>query len=94
MASNLLPSTLSFTSNGGSFAPHGIITVDDHGPYIVVANWIFMCIVVLTSITRLATRVKAFDSLGVDNIIIVIAAVSAYKLRSGHLSLCTVSQLY
>lgn len=53
-----------------------------------------MCIVVLTSITRLATRVKAFDSLGVDNIIIVIAAVSAYKLRSGHLSLCTVSQLY
>lgn len=77
MSSNTLPSTLSFTSNGGSFPPHGVITVNDHGPYVVVANWIFMCMMVLTVATRLGARVKSFDQAGIDNILILVAAVSS-----------------
>ena len=76
MSSNTLPATLSFSSNGGSFPPHGVITPNDHGPYVVVANWTFMCVMVLTVATRVGTRVKTINKLGIDNILIFAAAVS------------------
>ena len=77
MSSNTLPPSLSFSSNGGSFPPHGVITPDDHGPYVVVANWIMMCIMVLTVATRLGTRSRTIKKNGIDDILISIAAVSS-----------------
>lgn len=77
MSSNTLPSSLSFSSNGGSFPPHGVITPNDHGPYVVVANWIFMCVMMLTVAIRLGTRVQTIKNLGIDDILLFIAAVSS-----------------
>ena len=76
MASNILPSDLSFSSNGGSYPPHGVITTQDHGPYVVVTDWIFMCIMVLSVATRLGTRAKTLHQMDADNPLIFAAAVS------------------
>jgi hypothetical protein len=78
MASNILPSDLSFSSNGGSYPPHGLITAQDHGPYVVVADWIFMCIMVLSVATRLGTRARTLHRMDADNLLIVAAAVCTF----------------
>ena len=71
MSSGSLPPTLKFHNNGGTYPPHGNITLNDHGPYVVVTTWIFMCLSVLALCARLGTR----RNLGKDNIIITTAAV-------------------
>lgn len=71
MSSESLPEHLSFSGNGGSFPPHGRITADDHGPYVVITSWILMCVMVLTVVTRLGTRVKT----GKDSFVISVGAV-------------------
>ena len=72
MSSSNLPLTLSFHGNGGAYPPHGIATVNNHGPYVVVANWIMMCLMVLA----VAARVGSRWNLGKDNVVIFAAAVS------------------
>ncbi len=78
MASNILPSDLSFSSNGGSYPPHGVITAQDHGPSVVVADWIFMCIMVLSVATRLGTRARTLHRMDADNLLIEAAAVCTF----------------
>ena len=67
-----IPSTLRFHSNGGTYPPHGNITPYDHGAYVVVTAWIFMCFTVLSLLARLGTR----RALSKDNVVITVAAVS------------------
>ena len=71
MSSGSLPSTLVFHSNGGTYPPHGNITDNDHGPYVVVSIWIFECLAVLALLARLGTR----RHLGKDNVLITLATV-------------------
>lgn len=66
------PKELHFHSNGGTYPPHGLITANDHGPYVVVTTWIMMCLMSLALIARLATR----WNLAIDNLIITVAGVS------------------
>lgn len=56
MAEASLPNTLVFHGNGGSYPPHGIITASDHGPAVVVATWIMMCLMGLAVTARFGTR--------------------------------------
>ena len=72
MSSDSLPDQLIFHGNGGTYPPHGVITPDDHGPYVVVTTWIFTCLAVLSVIARFGTR----RSPDVDNIIVFVAIVS------------------
>ncbi|KAA6415435.1 MAG: hypothetical protein FRX48_00150 [Lasallia pustulata] len=71
MASADLPPELSFSGNGGSYPPHGTISPNNHGAYVVVTTWIMMCLTVLSVLTRLSMR----RNLGKDNIAIFIASV-------------------
>ena len=89
MSSNTLPPILSFSSNGGSFPPHGTITAIDHGPYVVVTTWILMCTTVLSATARLGIRMKTVSLFTVDNAVIVFGTVSGRSLRtrkSSHLT--------
>lgn len=78
MSSQSIPSALNFHSNGGTFPPHGLITANDHGPYVVVTTWIMMCIMMLAVLTRLATR----RTWAKDNITIAAAAVSGRRFHT------------
>lgn len=71
MASTDLPPKLSFSGNGGYYPPHGTITPNDHGAYVVVTSWIMMCLTGLSVLSRLSMR----RNLGKDNIAIIIASV-------------------
>lgn len=42
MSSHSLPATLHFDSKGGTYPPYGIITANDHGPYVIATTWIMM----------------------------------------------------
>ena len=68
-----LPKQLSFTGNGGTYPPHGIITADDHGPAVATMTWIMFNLMGLSVLARFATR----RSLTGDNITIGVAAVRA-----------------
>lgn len=56
MSESNLPDVLQFHGNGGSFPPHGTITANDHGPAVVVATWIMICLMVLAVVSRFGTR--------------------------------------
>lgn len=71
MSESNLPDVLEFHGNGGSFPPHGTITASDHGPAVVVAAWIMMCLMGLAVIARVGTR-HSFDK---DCIAICVACV-------------------
>lgn len=60
-----------FHGNGGSYPPHGTITASDHGPAVVVATWIMICLMGLSVIARFGSRYN-FDK---SNVIICIACV-------------------
>lgn len=79
MSSGNIPSTLEFHSNGGTYPPHGLITPNDHGPFVVVTTWVTMCLMFLTLAARLGTR----RNLSQDNIIITLAAVCVYVMLYG-----------
>ena len=78
MSQSSLPEHLTFHGNGGSYPPHGVVTADEHGPYVVVTSWIMMCLMVLSVLARLATR----RSLVQDNIAVFAAAVRHRTLFS------------
>lgn len=84
MSTNTLPSTLSFSSNGGSYPPHGIIDANNHGPYVVVTTWIVMSTVVLSAATRLLVRMKTISIATVDNAVILFGTVGLTAPRSGY----------
>ena len=67
MSESALPDELVFHGNGGTFPPHGVITSIDHGAGVVVASWIFTCLMALTVIARVGTRqnLKDNDSLAI-----------------------------
>ena len=67
MSESALPDELVFHGNGGTFPPHGVITSIDHGASVIVASWIFMCLMALTVIARVGTRqnIKDNDSLAI-----------------------------
>lgn len=71
MSESSLPDVLEFHGNGGSFPPHGTITASDHGPAVVVATWIMMCLMVLAVIARFGTRFN-FEK---DGVAICVACV-------------------
>lgn len=63
MSESALPDgNLVFHGNGGTFPPHGVITAIDHGPGVVVASWIFMCLQALTVLARVGSRQNIQDS--------------------------------
>lgn len=62
---------LTFHGNGGTFPPHGIITNDDHGPFIVVTTWTMICFSALALSARVGTR----RILSSDNITIALATI-------------------
>lgn len=72
MSESSLPDRLVFRGNGGSFPPHGLITARDHGPVVVVATWIMMCLMSLAVIARFGTR----HTLDTDSVAIGMASVS------------------
>ena len=72
MSDSGLPDVLKFHGNGGSFPPYGTITASDHGPAVVVATWIMMCLMVLAVISRFGTR-RTFEK---DGAAICVACVS------------------
>ena len=61
MSESALPDTLVFKGNGGTFPPHGVITDIDHGASVVVASWIFMCLMALTVLARFGSRQNIKD---------------------------------
>ena len=61
MSESALPDTLVFKGNGGTFPPHGVITAIDHGASVVVASWIFMCLMALTVLARFGSRQNIED---------------------------------
>lgn len=56
MSESSLPDHLIFRGNGGTYPPHGLITASDHGPAVVVATWIMVCLMGLAVIARAGTR--------------------------------------
>ena len=66
-----LPDVLEFHGNGGSFPAYGKITASDHGPAVVVATWIMMCLMALAVISRFGTR-HTFEK---DGVVICLASV-------------------
>ena len=74
MSSPELPEELTFSLNGGSFPPHGAIISTDHGPYVVVTNWVMMCLMALSVMARVGTR----RNLNRDSIAILIATVCVF----------------
>lgn len=77
MSESNLPDNLEFHGNGGSYPPHGVITATYHGPSVVVATWIMMCLMGLAVIARFETR-HTFDT---DSVAIGIACVSILFLK-------------
>lgn len=71
MSESSLPDELIFHGNGGSYPPHGIITASDHGPAVVVANWIMACLMGLAVLARFGSR-SAFDA---NSVTICVACV-------------------
>ena len=71
MSSAELPAKLTFHGNGGTFPPYGIITSDDHGPFVVVTTWTMICLSVLALSVRVGTR----RMLSADNVAISTAMV-------------------
>lgn len=71
MSESSLPVHLVFHDNGGTYPPYGIITASDHGPAVVVATWIMICLMGLAVVARIGTRF----SLDKHNIAIGIACV-------------------
>ena len=54
---------------------HGRITPDNHGPYVVVAGYVMMCMMLLLVMTRLITKYVTIRALRLDDFTIVAAAV-------------------
>ena len=52
----LAPSTLILQGNGGTYPPHGVVTLNDRGPYVVITTWTIMCLMVLARLARLRTQ--------------------------------------
>jgi hypothetical protein len=55
--------------------PHGAITGDDHGGYVVIAGWVMMCFFTLAVIVRILTRFMPVRVYGTDDIVIGLATV-------------------
>lgn len=64
-----------FPINGGTYAPYGVITDDNHGSYVIIATWVFACISVLFVVVRVALRTWTSRHFGRDNALIVTALV-------------------
>ncbi|RMZ89890.1 hypothetical protein DV736_g2868, partial [Chaetothyriales sp. CBS 134916] len=48
--------------------PHGKITADNHGGYVVICGWIMMCFFTIGVLTRLLTRTIPVVTIGLDDI--------------------------
>ncbi|KAI0387569.1 hypothetical protein F5Y04DRAFT_7416 [Hypomontagnella monticulosa] len=62
-----------FPINGGTYAPYGVITDDNHGSFVIIATWIFGCISVLFVVVRVILRTWTSRHFGRDNGLIVAA---------------------
>jgi hypothetical protein len=78
MSNMNLPDQLVFHGNGGTFAPYGVITAENHGPVVVTFQWIFYCLTSLAVIVRFATRRGLLG----DSICISLAFVSGKLLAA------------
>lgn len=81
-----IPTQLSFHGNGGSYPPHGVVSADDHGPYVVVATWILMCLMSLSVLARFGLK----RSMEKEALAILVASV---RLRACLVMPPTLSQL-
>ena len=59
--------------------PHGAITDDDHGGYVVIAGWIMMCFFSLAVVIRILTRFMPVRLYGADDIVIGLSTVGRQK---------------
>lgn len=64
-----------FPINGGTYAPFGVITDDNHGSYVIIATWVFACIAVLFVVVRVVLRTWTSQQFGWDNGLIIVALV-------------------
>ena len=80
MSNSKLPEDLSFNENGGTYPPHGIITASDHGPAVVVATWIMMCLMGVAVIARFGSRHNLGEK---DSVIICVATVGCLFYLEG-----------
>jgi hypothetical protein len=55
--------------------PHGVITADDHGGYVVILAWTTMCFFSLSVITRIGTRLIPVRVHGTDDVVIALSSV-------------------
>jgi hypothetical protein len=60
--------------------PHGAITDDDHGGYVVIAGWTMMCFFSLAVIIRILTRFMPVRVYGTDDIVIGLSTVGKAEL--------------
>lgn len=70
--------------NGGTYAPYGTITADNHGSYIIIVTWTFACISVLFVAVRVILRTWMSKHVGWDDGLIVAALVrfdEAFTIR-------------
>lgn len=89
MAESNLPDNLVFHGNGGSYPPHGRITAENHGPAVVVATWIMVCLMGLAIIALFGTR----PSFGRDSMTIFSACVGSVICLLLLLVYCSRSQM-
>jgi hypothetical protein len=59
--------------------PHGRITDNDHGGYVVITAWIMMCFFSLSVITRILTRFMPVRVYGMDDVVIGLATVRLHR---------------
>ena len=54
--------------------PHGVITNDSHGGYVVITTWIMLCFFTTCVLARLATR-TGLVTIGMDDAMAAVAMV-------------------
>jgi hypothetical protein len=64
--------------------PHGAITDDDHGGYVVIVGWIMMCFFSLAVAIRIVTRFMPVRVYGTDDIVIGLSTVGRRKWANLH----------
>lgn len=61
--------------------PHGAITADDHGGYVVILAWTAMCFFSLSVITRVGTRIIPVRLHGMDDVVIALSSVGEEEIN-------------
>ena len=67
----------------GTYPPQEKITPDNHGPYVIMADYIPMFLTVMVVLTRLTARYRIARTITLDDVFISTAAVSILHSQVG-----------